>query len=92
MKKWIWLFLLCLFFLPVCGKADELIPNAKSGILMEVGSGKIIFEKNPHEQVSVASLTKMVVQIIILEEIEKGSIHWGDMVIVSRNASNITPK
>ena len=89
MKKWLWICLFFLLFIPYNGKAEELIPNAKSGILIEVGSGKILYEKNSHDRVSIASLTKMVEQIIILEEIEKKKIHWDDIVVVSRNASSM---
>lgn len=68
---------------------DELIPNGDSGILITADSGKIVFEKEKDKRVSVASMTKMVAQIIILEEIEKGNIKWDDVVTVSRNASDM---
>jgi len=68
---------------------EELIPNSDTGILIEADSGKIIFEKDKDKRVSVASMTKMVAQIIILEEIEKGHIKWEDKVTVSRNASGM---
>ena len=42
-----------------------------------------------HKEVAVASMTKMVAQIIILENIENGNISWGDIVTVSRNASDM---
>lgn len=83
------LLLLLLLCMPLSVFAEELIPNAKSGILIEAGSGKIIYEKNIDEQVSVASMTKMVAQIIILENIEKGKIKWNDIVTVSKNASDM---
>lgn len=83
------LFLLILFCIPIRVFALELIPNATSGILIEPYSGKIIFEKDKDLEVSVASLTKMVSQIIILEEVEKGNIKWSDIVTVSRNASSM---
>ena len=86
MKK---LVLLLLFILPYGVMADELIPNANSGVLIEVNSGKIFFEKEKDKQVSVASMTKMVAQIIIMEEIEAGHIHWNDVVTASRNASDM---
>ena len=41
------------------------------------------------DKLSVASMTKMVAQTIILEEIEKGNIKWSDVVTVSRNASSM---
>lgn len=88
MKKY--LIILITFLLPFTVRAEEnLIPNAVSGILIEANSGKIIYEKEKNKQVSVASMTKMVAQIIILEEIEKKSIHWEDIVTVSRNASDM---
>ena len=67
----------------------SLIPNAISGILMDATTGEIIFEKNKDEQVAVASMTKMVAQIIILEQIEAGKIKWDDIVTASANASGM---
>ena len=66
-----------------------LIPSATAGILMDVSTGEIIFEKNKDEQLAVASMTKMVAQIIILEQIEKGKIKWNDVVTASANASGM---
>ena len=67
----------------------SLIPNATAGILMDATTGEIIFEKNKDEQVAVASMTKMVAQIIILEQIEAGKIKWTDKVTASANASGM---
>ena len=83
------LFLLILLFIPFSVFAEELIPNSTSGILIEASSGKIIFEKEKDKEVSIASLTKMVAQIIILEEVEKGNIKWNDIVTVSKNAASM---
>ena len=83
------LFLLILLIIPFNVFAEELIPNSKSGILIEASSGKITYEKDKDMEVSVASLTKMVAQIIILEEEEKGNIKWSDIVTVSKNASSM---
>ena len=82
------LLLLCLLF-PYSVYADELITHANSGILIEANSGKILFEKEKDKELSVASMTKMMAQIIIMEEIEKGKIHWDDIVTVSHNASSM---
>lgn len=87
MKKIV--FLLILLCIPFRVFAEELIPNAASGILLEPYSGKIIYSKEIDKEVSVASLTKMVAQIIILEEIEKGKIKWDDVVTVSKNAADM---
>lgn len=87
MKKF--LFLLVLLILPFNVFGEELISNSISGILIEPYSGKIIFEKDKDKEVSVASLTKMIAQIIVLEEVETGKIKWTDTVTVSRNASSM---
>ena len=87
MKKIV--FLLILLCIPFSVYAEELIPNAVSGILIEPYSGKIIFEKEKDKEVSVASLTKMVAQIIVLEEVQNGNIKWNDVVTVSKNAADM---
>ena len=89
MKKVLCLFLFLFLLIPYSSSALEIIPNAESGILIEINSGKILFEKEKDKRLSVASLTKMVAQIIVLEEIEKGKIHWDDMVIATHNASSM---
>ena len=89
MKK-IVILLISLILIPTNVMAkEELIPNAVSGILIEANSGKIIYEKDIHKKVSIASMTKMVAQIIILDEINKGKIKWTDIVTVSKNASEM---
>ena len=91
MKKLVVSFFILVLFCPLMVKAEDLslIPNAKSGVLMEESTGKIIFEKNKDEKVAVASMTKMVAQILILEAIEKGQIKWTDKVTASANASSM---
>ena len=81
-------FILCFSFRV---KAEELnlAQNAKSAILMEASTGEIIFEKNSHEKLHPASMTKMMSMLLILENIEKGFINWDDIVTVSSNASGM---
>ena len=90
MKKCILLIILFLLnFIPFNVFASELVPNGESSILIEATTGKIIFEKNIDKKLSIASMTKMVAQIIILEEVENNKIKWDDVVTVSRNASGM---
>ena len=83
------IILLMTLLYPLKIEALELIQNAESGILIEANSGKIIYEKEKNKQVSIASMTKMVAQIIIMEELEKGKIKKDDIVTVSKNASGM---
>ena len=81
-----------LFIIPVSAEESvetELIPGAISGVLMEASSGKIVFSKEPDKEVAVASMTKMVAQILILEAIRNDKISWDDVVTVSQNASDM---
>ena len=93
MKKII--FLLLLFFIFMCSyvvyakEEDTLIQNARSGLLMDFSSGKIIYEKNKDEKVAVASMTKMIAQIIILENIENGNLSWDEIITASSNAAGM---
>ena len=90
MKKIIILLILCILIIPFSVYAEnDLIPNAVSGVLMEEETGTIIFEKEKDKQVAIASMTKMVAQIIILESIESKKIKWDDVVTVSKNASDM---
>lgn len=92
MKKFfLFLFIIQMLF-PISVYAvdsNELLKNAKSGILMEYSTGEILFEKEKDLKVPIASLTKMVAQIIILEKIEDGTLHWDDIITCSSNASSM---
>ena len=80
-----------IFCISVRVKAEELnlAQNAKSAILLEASTGDVIFEKNSHEKLHPASMTKMMSMLLILENIEKGVINWDDIVTVSSNASSM---
>ncbi len=85
------LIVLCSFLFISSIKAEELsfADKAKSAILMEASTGEIIFEKNSHERLEPASMTKMMSMLLIVESIDKGIINWDDIVTVSENASSM---
>ena len=67
----------------------RLAENAKSAIMLEASTGKIIFEKNANEKLPMASMTKMMTLLIIMENIENGNIKWSDSVITSEHAASM---
>ena len=67
----------------------SLAENAKSAIILEASTGKIIFEKNANEKLPMASMTKMMTLLIIMENIENGNIKWSDSVITSEHAASM---
>ncbi len=92
MKK-ILVFIICICMLLPINKIEaenlSFAENAKSAILIEASTGEIIFEKNSHERLVPASMTKMMSMLLIVENIEKGVISWDEMVTVSENASSM---
>nr|WP_317358401.1 D-alanyl-D-alanine carboxypeptidase family protein [uncultured Tyzzerella sp.] len=62
---------------------------AKSAILMEATTGKILYEKNPDEKLPPASVTKVMTLYLIYEAIENGKIKWEDTVTVSEYAASM---
>lgn len=67
----------------------NLAQNAKSAILIEQSTGQVLFEKNSHEKIAPASMTKMMSLLLIMEKINDGKIKLGDVVTVSKNASSM---
>ena len=60
--------------------------NAKSVILMEEATGNILYESNPDERLPIASVTKVMTMLLIMEAVDSGKINLDDMVTVSENA------
>ena len=60
--------------------------NAKSAILMEESTGNILYESNPDERLPIASVTKVMTMLLIMEAVDSGKISLDDMVTVSGNA------
>lgn len=94
MKKIICILMTCLLMIPfsfieVNAEELKLAESAKSAIMIEVSTGEILFEKNAHEKLPPASMTKMMSMLLIVESVEKGLISWGEMVTVSENASGM---
>jgi len=69
--------------------AQDVVPNAKSAILIDPESKKVLYEKNIYDENSIASLTKMMGLILIFEKIDSGDIKYTDKVVASANAANM---
>ena len=74
-------------FLPVRGAAADLNVPGKSAVLMDVATGTILYEQNPHEALAPASVTKVMTLLLIMEAIDSGKIGWDDMVTASEAAA-----
>ena len=73
----------------VKGEENTLAPGAKSAILIEQSTGKILYEFNSHEKRNPASMTKIMSMLLIMEALEKNQIKMDQVVTVSANASSM---
>ena len=88
------LFALCLpgVSVPASAEAwmqgDDLAIGAPSAALMEKETGRLIYEKNSHERLFPASVTKVMTMLLIVEDIESGKAQLTDTVTASERAAS----
>ena len=63
--------------------------TAPSAVLMEASTGKVLFEKNSHEQRPCASITKVMTMLLVCEAIDSGKLSLDDMVTSSAHAAGM---
>lgn len=81
---------LFLFFFLISGvKAEELAENGEAAILLEVSTGKVIYEKNADKKLAPASMTKVMSMLLIMEAIDSGKLSFEDEVVISDTASGM---
>ncbi|SKA76725.1 D-alanyl-D-alanine carboxypeptidase (penicillin-binding protein 5/6) [Clostridium sp. USBA 49] len=68
---------------------DELNIDAKSVLLMEPVSGKIIYEKKAHDKYAPASVTKIMTMLLAMEAVDNHKIKLSDKVTISENAKKM---
>lgn len=70
-------------------KEAKLDIASKSAILMDASTGKVLYEKNSHEKLPPASVTKVMTLLLICEALEDGKIKEDDDVQISENAASM---
>ena len=78
------LFLL-LSMLPVSAAGPDVA--GKSAVLLDAATGTVLYEKNAHEKLPPASVTKVMTMLLIMEAIDSGCISWNDTVTASEAAA-----
>lgn len=80
------LLTLCLLPLPMARAAEPEVA-APSAILMDAATGTVLYEKNAHERLRPASVTKVMTLLLVMEALEDGRISWEDRVTASEAAA-----
>lgn len=67
----------------------ELAPSARSAILLDADTGTIIYEKNSHDKLPPASITKIMTMLLTMEAIDEGRLKLTDKVRTSEYAASM---
>jgi D-alanyl-D-alanine carboxypeptidase (penicillin-binding protein 5/6) len=70
----------------IMDKTDVMKLKAKGSILMDFASGKVLLENNSHERLPLASVTKVMSMLLIMEAIDSGRIALDTKVTISNHS------
>lgn len=85
MRRWIAVLLMILLLPLKVSAAPE--TAGKASVLMERSTGTVLYEKNAHEALPPASVTKVMTMLLIMEAVDSGKISLDDTVTASEAAS-----
>jgi D-alanyl-D-alanine carboxypeptidase (penicillin-binding protein 5/6) len=84
------LILLCLFTQAVLAiDKPEFDLQTKSAILMDAKTGRILYEKNAHQKLPPASVTKIMTMLLAMEAVDEGRVKWDDKISTSELAAKM---
>ncbi|WP_152395335.1 D-alanyl-D-alanine carboxypeptidase family protein [Paenibacillus guangzhouensis] len=63
--------------------------EAQAALLIDAKSGEVIFEKNADTPLPAASMSKMMTEYLVLEQLHEGKISWNDEVPITEHAANV---
>ena len=84
------IIMICGSIITVSGEEKTgIVKSAKSYILMEESTGQILLESNKDEKMELASVTKIMTLLLIMEDIESGKYSLETKVTASSNAESM---
>lgn len=93
MKRIISLALTLSLCLPAAWAAPEQLPAvdlvSSSAVLMEKETGQLLYEKEAHQRMEPASVTKIMTLLLIMEALDAGRIRREDPVTISSTAAGM---
>lgn len=90
MKKMMMLFFVFTLLLSQPVVAEEEIATAAKGVyLIEMSSGKVLYERHAQEKLFPASMTKMMSLILVFEALNQKQIQLDEQITVSANAASM---
>lgn len=90
MKKIIFILISLFSFIFIKNvSAVEMEISAKSAILVDFNTGKVLYSKNENEPLAMASMTKVMSMLLVMEKIDDGSLKYDDIVEISTESSSM---
>lgn len=87
--RWIIASAIIILCTAICVSANELDLTAKAALLMEASSGQILYAKDIDQPLPVASISKLMTLILVLEAVDAGKIALDDIVTASEYAASM---
>ncbi|MBQ8525979.1 MAG: D-alanyl-D-alanine carboxypeptidase [Clostridia bacterium] len=75
--------------IPALAEGEQLELTCPSALLMEFSTGQILYEKDSHAKLPMASVTKIMTMLLAMEAVDSGKITFDDMVIGSAYAKSM---
>lgn len=63
--------------------------NAKAAVVVEAETGKILFSLNENEPLPIASITKIMTMLLVMQDIDSGKIKASDTTTISAYATRM---
>ncbi|RST73720.1 D-alanyl-D-alanine carboxypeptidase [Siminovitchia acidinfaciens] len=70
-------------------KKKELSEDSSSAILIERDTGAVLYDKNSHEKLPPASMTKVMTMLLIMEALDSGHLSMDEKVRTSEHAASM---
>ncbi|MBS9337572.1 D-alanyl-D-alanine carboxypeptidase family protein [Fructobacillus parabroussonetiae] len=71
---------------PLDGSAMTLSVKARSALVIDANTGQVLGQKNPDQQIGIASQSKMLTAYAILQGIDNGDYQWTTPVTISKSS------
>lgn len=70
----------------IMDKTNVMNLKAKGSVLMDFSSGKVLMESNSHEKLPLASVTKVMSMLLVMEAVDSGKIALDTKVTISNHS------
>ncbi|UOF89891.1 D-alanyl-D-alanine carboxypeptidase [Fodinisporobacter ferrooxydans] len=77
-------------YLPQVNASEvSLAKQSQAAVLMDVATGTVLFEKESHKHLPIASVTKIMTMLLVMEAVDTGKIKLSDKIRTSEHAASM---